>query len=162
MPHTCFRSLDLLADSLLDCFLLCLFNSRSSCQVIKKLRKSSSASARHIKENMLGRIAKSCKNMSINKSLARQMPHERIKHLSNPSGPCYLQIGNDQSKGKLTPSHDHYFLKLLFSVFWGTVYLKEKGVSKVYFLRKHTLSVESIILRALSTQMSKWLITTMW
>uniref|UniRef100_A0A0A8YG27 MEmBP-1a n=1 Tax=Arundo donax TaxID=35708 RepID=A0A0A8YG27_ARUDO len=27
----CLRSLDLLADSLLDCFLLSLFNSRSSC-----------------------------------------------------------------------------------------------------------------------------------
>lgn len=30
--HTCLRNLDLLADSRLDCFLLCLFSSRSSCQ----------------------------------------------------------------------------------------------------------------------------------
>lgn len=29
---TCFRNLDLRADSLLDCFLFCLLSSRSSCR----------------------------------------------------------------------------------------------------------------------------------
>lgn len=39
LTGTCLRNLDLLADSLLDCFLRCLLSSRSSCLGTKSMRE---------------------------------------------------------------------------------------------------------------------------